>query len=79
MKKLLAMVLTFVCVFSLAGCGKDKTVTLDLPFAVSDVENVEMYHYSGAPVSAEKKVVVAEEDIKELYDMFERLELTVKK
>ena len=66
MKKLLAMFLTFICVLGLAGCGKDKTVTLDLPFEVTDIENVEMYHYSGAPVSAEKKVVVAEKDIKNL-------------
>ena len=79
MKKILVMVLTFVCVFSLAGCGKDKTVTFDFPFEVADVENVEMYHYSGAPVSAEKKVVVAEEDIKNLYDVFDGLSLKEEK
>ena len=79
MKKLVAWVLTLICVVGLTGCGKDKTVNIDFPFEVEDVENVEMYHYSGAPVSAEKKIVVAEEDIKTLYDMFERLELTDKK
>ena len=36
-------------------------------FEVEDVENVEMYHYDGVPASAEKKVVVAENDIKTLY------------
>ena len=40
-------------------------------FEVGDVENIEMYHFVGAPVSAEKKVIVAEETIKNLYDMFE--------
>ena len=79
MKKLVAWVLTLVCVLGFTGCGEDKTVSIDFPFEVEDVENVEMYHYSGAPVSAEKKIVVAEEDIKTLYDMFERLELTDKK
>ena len=34
-----------------------------------------MYHFVGAPVSAEKKVIVAEETIKYLYDMFEDLSL----
>ncbi len=34
-----------------------------------------MYHYAGVPVSAEKKVVVAETDITDLYDMFEDLSL----
>ena len=33
---------------------------------VEDVESVEMYHYDGVPASAEKKVVVAESDIKTL-------------
>lgn len=79
MKKVITFFLTLVCVLGLAGCGEDKIVNIDFPFEVEDVENVEMYHYSGAPVSAEKKTVVAEEDIKELYDMFERLELTDKK
>ncbi len=79
MKKIITLLLTIVCVVGLAGCGEDKTVNIDFPFEVEDVENVEMYHYSGAPVSAEKKIVVAEEDIKTLYDMFERLELTDKK
>lgn len=79
MKKLLAMVLTFVCVFSLAGCGKEKTVIFDFPFEVADVVNVEMYHYSGVPVSAEKKVVVAEKDIKNLYDLFDGLSLKEEK
>lgn len=86
MKRLVALFLTFICVLGLAGCNKVKilgvlpeTINLDFPFETADVENVEMYHYSGAPISAEKKVVVEEGDIKELYDMFERLELTVKK
>ena len=34
-----------------------------------------MYHYAGAPVSAEKKVVVTETDITDLYNMFENLSL----
>ena len=34
-----------------------------------------MYHYDGVPASAEKKVVVAESDIKTLYDKFKGLSL----
>lgn len=37
-----------------------------------------MYHYTGVPVSAEKKVVVAETDIIDLYDKFEDLSLMEK-
>ena len=48
---------------------------IDFPFEVEDVENVEMYHYDGVPASAEKKVVVAENDIKTLYDKFKGLSL----
>lgn len=86
MKKILVLFISIVCMFGLVGCNEvnilgvlPEETYLNFPFEVADVENVEMYHYSGAPVSAEKKVVVEEGDIKELYDMFEKLELTVKK
>ena len=78
MKKLTAFVLAVVCVLGLAGCGS-KTVKIGLPFAAGDVENVEMYHFVGVPVSAEKKVIADEETIKNLYDMFEGLSLKRKK
>lgn len=58
----------------LVGCNRE-TVNIDFPFEVGDVENIEMYHYAGVPVSAEKKVVVAETDITDLYNMFEDLSL----
>ena len=74
MKKLIALVLAVVCVLGLVGCN-NKTVNIDLPFEVGDVENIEMYHFVGVPVSAEKKVIVAEEAIKDLYDLFEHLSL----
>ena len=61
----------------LVGCSKE-TVHIDFPFEVGDVENIEMYHYTGVPVSAEKKVVVAETDITDLYDKFEDLSLMEK-
>ena len=74
MKKLTVFVLVLVCILGLTSCNS-KTVNIDLPFVVKDVENVEMYHFVGAPVSAEKKVIVEEETIKSLYDMFESLSL----
>jgi hypothetical protein len=58
----------------LVGCN-GKAVNIDFPFEAGDVENIEMYHYAGVPVSAEKKVIVAESDIERLYDMFEDLSL----
>lgn len=79
MKKLIMFILALVCVLGLAGCDQYKTVNIEFPFEIDDIANIEMYHYSGVPVSAEKKTVVAEDDIKSLYDMFERLSLTTKK
>lgn len=86
MKKILVLFISIACMFGFVACNKvnvlgvlPEETYLDLPFDVADVENVEMYHYSGAPVSAEKKMVVADGDIKELYDMFERLSLKVEK
>ena len=40
MKKVITLFLTLVCVLGLAGCGEDKTVNIDFPFEVEDVENV---------------------------------------
>ena len=76
MRKCIALV-SLICILALVGCG-NKTVKIDFPFKAGDVENIEMYHFVGAPVSAEKKVIVAEETIKNLYDMFEGLSLELK-
>lgn len=51
MKKLIALVLVFACVLAFAGCNKYKTANIDSPFEIGNVENVEMYHFVGVPVS----------------------------
>ena len=55
-----------------------ESVSIDLPFEFSEVVNVEMYHYSGLPVSAEMKTVTDSEDMKELYDLFNRVSLQIR-
>jgi len=77
MKKILALILSLTLILSLVGCG-NKIFNIDFPFEVEDISNIEMYHYVGNPVSAEKKVIVAEEDIKTLYNTFEKLSLEIK-
>ena len=74
MKKITALIFALILTLGLVGCN-GKTVNIDFPFEVEDVESVEMYHYDGVPASAEKKVVVAESDIKTLYDKFKGLSL----
>ena len=79
MKKYIALFLMFACVIVLFGCDMDaKTVNIEFPFEVENVENIEMFHYAGAPASAEKKVIVSEGDIRNLYEMFEGLSLQIK-
>ena len=73
MKKLIALVLALVCVLALAGCN-NKTVHIDFPFEVSDVGNVEMYHFI-SPTEAEKKVITESEDIEGIYQTFESISL----
>lgn len=51
----------------------DEYVSIVLPFELSDVENVEMFHYNGAPVNAEKKIVTESNDIENLYVKFSEL------
>lgn len=77
MRRLITFVFTLVCVLALAGCNNRSMDynNIDFPFEVGNVESVEMYHFVGVPVSAEKKVIVEEETIKSLYDMFKGLSL----
>ena len=77
MKKATNLISFLILMMVLVGCSKE-TVHIDFPFEVGDIENIEMYHYAGVPASAEKKVVVAETDITDLYDMFENLSLKEK-
>ena len=42
MKKLIALVLAVVCALGLVGYN-NKTVNIDLPFEVGDVENIMAY------------------------------------
>lgn len=56
-----------------------KEVNLDFPFEIEDVDNIEMYHYVGTPGQVEKKVIVSEQDIKTLYEKFERISYKLKK
>ena len=62
MKKMIRMIALLLLMMGVVGCN-GETVNIDFPFEVGEVENIEMYHYTGVPVSAEKKVVVAETDI----------------
>ena len=77
MKKTIGLISLLILMMGLVGCN-EETVNIDFPFEVGEVENIEMYHYTGVPVSAEKKVVVAETDITDLYDKFEDLSLMEK-
>ena len=77
MKKKIGMIALLLLMIGVVGCN-GETVNIDFPFEVGEVENIEMYHYAGVPVSAEKKVVVAETDITDLYDKFEDLSLIEK-
>lgn len=56
-----------------------KEVNLDFPFEIEDVDNIEMYHYVGTPGQVEKKVIVSVQDIKTLYEKFERISYKLKK
>ena len=71
----LCIIAIFAALFLLPINIAYEPVKIDFPFEVEDVESVEMYHYDGVPASAEKKVVVAENDIKTLYDKFKGLSL----
>ena len=79
MKKLIALVLTLVCMLSIVGCDQNKTERIAFPFAIEDVTSIELYHFEGTSGNAEKKVAVDEDDIKAMCDLFERISLTTER
>ena len=54
MKKMIGMIALLLLMMGVVGCNRE-TVNINFPFEVGQVENIEMYHYTGVPVSAEKK------------------------
>ena len=73
MRKYIRFVLLLLCVLVLAGCSS-KTAHIEFPFEVSDVENVELFHFI-VPADAEKKVITEAKDIEDIYRLFERIDL----
>ena len=76
-KKFIALVLAMIWVLVLVGCNQNKTISLEFPFEIEDVTNIEMYRFEGTPGYVEKKIVVAKDDIKTIYDMFGQLSFTI--
>ncbi|MFQ7003308.1 MAG: hypothetical protein ACLRRT_06280 [Ruthenibacterium lactatiformans] len=76
MRKTAIFILAITLCALLSGCG--KAMTISLPFAASDVENVEMYHYV-VPASAEKKIITQADAISELYAVFSELPVSDRK
>ena len=76
MRKTAIFILAITLCALLSGCG--KAMTISLPFAASDVENVEMYHYV-VPASAEKKIITQADDIGALCALFSELPVSDRK
>ena len=79
MKKLLlalAVTLGLLLSLSLASCA--RTVSIELPFGLADLDRVEMFRFQN-PAQAEKKVITDPEDMKDLYDRLESISLKDKK
>lgn len=72
MKKITVLVSAVLLSLVLAACGKEANI--EFPFEVSDVKNVEIFHYFN-PAEAEKKILTAAEDIAGTYRRFESISI----
>lgn len=67
MKKTKLLYAVVVALLLLSGCaGREE---IEFPFAVSDVDYIEMYRYT-VPADAQEKVVTEMEDVEKFYDSF---------
>lgn len=57
MKKTIALISLLVLMLWLVGCNK-KTVNINFPFEVGDVETIELYRYAGAPFQQKRKLLM---------------------
>lgn len=67
MKKRKLTALFLFVAFSLTGFGCAGKELLNPPFEIDGVESVEIFHYDGAPVAAEKKIAIEENDVAAVY------------
>lgn len=72
MKKMFMLVVAIMLCFALTACS--EKVSIDFPFELSSVENVEMFCFTN-PADAEKKVITESEDIEGIYQTFESISL----
>lgn len=76
MKKRIGLILAFLYICGLAGCGRQTVEGVDFPFEAADVVSVSAVHYTGA--SAEEKTVTEATDIQAIYAYFKSLTLQEK-
>ena len=72
MKKMFMLLMAIMLGFALTACS--EIVSIDFPFELSSVENVEMFRFTN-PADAEKKVITESEDIEGIYQTFESISL----
>jgi hypothetical protein len=65
--------------FDFISCSQNKTASIEFPFKIEDVTNIEMYCVEETTGYVEKKVVVDEDDIQAVYDLFGRISLTTER
>ena len=76
MKRMFVLIMTVMLCFALTACN--KKVSIDFPFELSSIENVEMFRFTN-PADAEKKVITESEDIEGIYQTFESISLKDKR
>lgn len=72
MKRIFVLGMAAMLCFVLTAC--DAKVSIDFPFELSSVENVEMFRFI-VPADAEKKVITESKDIEDVYKTFESISL----
>lgn len=72
MKKVISLIVAFVCTFALVGCFPENTVNIEFPFEPEDVAFIEIHH-SSASLYAEDVVFKSQESITALYRQLESI------
>lgn len=72
MKKLISLILAFICIFTLVGCFPEDTVNIIFPFEPEDIAFIEIHH-SRSYMYAKDEVFTSQESKAALYRQLESI------
>lgn len=74
-KKIVIVAGIIICAIGGLLFNNESIKGIPFPFEVTEITQIEMYHYDGVPAAEERKIITEKEDIQILYEDFRKIKL----